>query len=220
MDPWTVQGAGARDGSGATKRWRRRPRPSAKASMDHGLQICSSETRRPPRRLTPSSSRVRFRQLLRRRLVDARLRVAAAKSCEWICPMGKAVHEGEREELGGMEESCGACGYDLKLSSSARNTAGIVVAGGGGGYRRRRSGVVRFDAIDDARFGHVDEFRCVDVRARRLFTRRTRLLCRKCGAHVGFAYDDRAARSPSSPPPRYDIRIRALHPVEPQPSDL
>lgn len=111
--------------------------------------------------------------------------------------------------------SCGACGYDLKLSSSARDTAGMVVAGGGGGYRRRR-GVVRFGAIDDARFGHVDEFRCVDVRARRLFTRRTRLLCRKCGAHVGFAYDDRAARSPPSsspPPPRYDIKIRALHPI-------
>uniref|UniRef100_A0A0E0KY27 Yippee domain-containing protein n=1 Tax=Oryza punctata TaxID=4537 RepID=A0A0E0KY27_ORYPU len=110
---------------------------------------------------------------------------------------------------------CGACGYDLKLSSSARDTAGMVVAGGGGGYRRGRGGVVRFGAIDDARFGHVDEFRCVDVRARRLFTRRTRLLCRKCGAHVGFAYDDRAARSPSSsPPPRYDIKIRALHPIE------
>uniref|UniRef100_J3M3L7 Uncharacterized protein n=1 Tax=Oryza brachyantha TaxID=4533 RepID=J3M3L7_ORYBR len=55
---------------------------------------------------------------------------------------------------------CGACGYDLKLSSSARNTAGIVVAGGGGrGYRRRGGGVVRFDAIEEARFGHVDEFR-------------------------------------------------------------
>jgi hypothetical protein len=46
--------------------------------------------------------------------------------------------------------------------------------------RRRAS----FDAIDDARFGHAEEFRCLDVRARRLFVRRTRLLCRKCGASL------------------------------------
>lgn len=103
--------------------------------------------------------------------------------------------------------SCGACGYDLRLRSSDRNTAGIV----GGGYgRAARRGVVPFDAIDDARFGHADEFRCVDVRARRLFVRRTRLLCRKCGASLGFAYDDDAGSARS---PRYDIKIRALQPL-------
>uniref|UniRef100_A0A0D9WCA4 Uncharacterized protein n=1 Tax=Leersia perrieri TaxID=77586 RepID=A0A0D9WCA4_9ORYZ len=144
--------------------------------------------------------------------------------------MEKAVEVEPARLSSTVSYCCGACGYDLKLSSSARNTASIVSVsvsgvgcGGGGGYRRR--GVVRFDSIDDARFGHVDEFRCVDVRARRLFTRRTRLLCRKCGAHLGFAYDDRSPPS-TSPPPRYDIKIRALHPVEgddvspPQPSDL
>ena len=31
--------------------------------------------------------------------------------------------------------------------------------------RAARRGVVAFNAIDDARFGHADEFRCVDVRA-------------------------------------------------------
>ncbi|KAF8666914.1 hypothetical protein HU200_053443 [Digitaria exilis] len=103
--------------------------------------------------------------------------------------------------------SCGACGYDLRLRSSDRNTAWIV----GGGYgRAARRGVVAFDAIDDARFGHADEFRCVDVRARRLFVRRTRLLCRKCGASVGFGYDDHAGAARS---PRYDIKIRALQPL-------
>lgn len=69
--------------------------------------------------------------------------------------------------------------------------------------RRRAS----FDAIDDARFGHAEEFRCLDVRARRLFVRRTRLLCRKCGASLGFGYDDRAAS------PRYDIKICRLQPL-------
>ena len=105
--------------------------------------------------------------------------------------------------------SCGACGYDLRLRSSDRNTAGIV----GGGYgRAARRGVVAFFAIDKARFGHADKFRCVDVHARRLFVRRTRLLCRKCGATLGFGYDDRA-RGAAGSSPRYDIRIRALQPL-------
>jgi hypothetical protein len=96
---------------------------------------------------------------------------------------------------------CGACGYDLKLSSLARDTAS-----------RRRSGVVAFEAIDDTRFGHLDEFRCLDVRALRVFARRTRLLCRKCGALLGYGYHDTAA---ASKPPRYHIKIRALHPASP-----
>ncbi|GJN36189.1 hypothetical protein PR202_gb25029 [Eleusine coracana subsp. coracana] len=105
--------------------------------------------------------------------------------------------------LSAVTYCCGACGYDLRLRSSDRNTAGGMVVGrrGGGG------GVVSFDAIDDARFGHAEEFRCVDVRARRLFCRRTRLLCRDCGASIGFGYDDRTAS------PRYDIRIRKLQPL-------
>ena len=81
----------------------------------------------------------------------------------------------------------------------------------GGGYgRAARRGVVAFDAIDDARFGHADEFRCVDVRARRLFVRRTRLLCRTT---LGFGYDDRGRGADGSKSPRYDIRIRALQPL-------
>ncbi|TVU18086.1 hypothetical protein EJB05_34156 [Eragrostis curvula] len=108
--------------------------------------------------------------------------------------------------LSAVTYCCGACGYDLRLRSSDRNTAGLV-----GGYGRAvRRGVVAFDAIDDARFGHADEFRCVDVRARRLFVRRTRLLCRKCGKSLGFGYDDRGADGAS---PRYDIKIRALQPL-------
>ncbi|RLN01162.1 hypothetical protein C2845_PM06G08280 [Panicum miliaceum] len=112
-----------------------------------------------------------------------------------------------QRSLSAVTYCCGACGYDLRLRSSDRNTPGIV----GGGYgRAARRGVVAFDAIDDARFGHADEFRCVDVRARRLFVRRTRLLCRKCGASLGFGYDDRGAAGRS---PRYDVKIRALQPL-------
>ncbi|RLN29202.1 hypothetical protein C2845_PM05G11190 [Panicum miliaceum] len=126
-----------------------------------------------------------------------------------------------QRSLSAVTYCCGACGYDLRLRSSDRNTAGIV----GGGYgRAARRGVVAFDAIDNARFGHADEFRCVDVRARRLFVRRTRLLCRKCGATLGFGYDDRG-RGADGRSPRYDIRIRALQPLAaadaspPAPSD-
>ncbi|XP_051227009.1 uncharacterized protein At4g08330, chloroplastic [Lolium perenne] len=102
---------------------------------------------------------------------------------------------------------CGACGYDLKLSSLARDTASS------GGARRRRS-VVVFEAIDDTRFGHLDEFRCLDVRSLRLFARRTRLLCRKCGAHLGYGYHEHDTAADSKPP-RYHIKIRALHPASP-----
>jgi hypothetical protein len=70
--------------------------------------------------------------------------------------------------------------------------------------------VVVFEAIDDTRFGHLDEFRCLDVRTLRVFSRRTRLLCRKCGALLGYGYHDTAA---ASKPPRYHIKIRALHPA-------
>uniref|UniRef100_A0ACD5ZMF6 Uncharacterized protein n=1 Tax=Avena sativa TaxID=4498 RepID=A0ACD5ZMF6_AVESA len=102
---------------------------------------------------------------------------------------------------------CGRCGYDLKLSSLARDTAGMV---GAGARKRRGAAMVVFDAIDDAPFGHLDEFRCLDLCARRLFARRTRLLCRKCGSHVGFGYDDSTA---ATRPPRYHIKISALHPA-------
>ena len=113
-----------------------------------------------------------------------------------------------QRSLSAVTYCCGACGYDLRLRSSDRNTAGIVGAAYG---RAARRGVVAFDAIDDARFGHADEFRCVDLRARRLFVRRTRLLCRKCGASLGFGYDDRGQEG--GRPPRYDIKIRALQPL-------
>ena len=72
-----------------------------------------------------------------------------------------------------------------------------MVGAGAARSGRGAASVVVFDTIDDARFGHLDEFRCLDVRARRLFARRTRLLCRKCGAHVGFGYDE----STTTPPP-------------------
>lgn len=97
--------------------------------------------------------------------------------------------------------SCGYCGYALNLSSSARDTATIGYSKYG---KQIRKGVVAFHAVDETRFTQADEVTCAPyLRPGRswswgLFRRRSRLLCRKCGARIGAAYnqednDDTAA---------------------------
>ncbi|XP_047054189.1 uncharacterized protein At4g08330, chloroplastic-like [Lolium rigidum] len=89
--------------------------------------------------------------------------------------------------------SCGYCGYALNLSSSARDTATIGYSKYG---KQIRKGVVAFHAVDEARFTLADEVTCAPhFRPGRawswswgLFRRRSRLLCRKCGARIGVAY--------------------------------
>ncbi|KAL2232382.1 UNVERIFIED_CONTAM: putative protein, chloroplastic [Sesamum indicum] len=121
---------------------------------------------------------------------------------------------------------CGSCGYDLNLSSSSRNTSTI-----GSKYGKSiKKGIISFFSIDESRFNQVEEFKCVPYFISKhswgLFRRRTKLLCRKCGNHVGIAYDDNSASSyhlitngtgsPSgseiSNKRKYDIRIRSLQP--------
>ncbi|XP_021759744.1 uncharacterized protein At4g08330, chloroplastic-like [Chenopodium quinoa] len=118
--------------------------------------------------------------------------------------------------------SCGACGYELNLSSSNRNTATI-----GSKYGKSiKRGIISFFQIDESRFMKVDEIRCVPYFISKnswgLFRRRTKLLCRKCGNNVGEAYDDKNSSYPIVPdgsstsevgtPRKFDIRIRALQP--------
>ncbi|KAK3021488.1 hypothetical protein RJ639_045871 [Escallonia herrerae] len=121
--------------------------------------------------------------------------------------------------------SCGACGYDLNLSSSTRNTSTI-----GSKYcKSMKKGIISFLNIDESRFTQVEEFQCVPYFIYKptwgLFRRRTRLLCRRCGNHVGNAYDDNASSYPLvtdgsdsasgseiSTYKKYDVRIRALQP--------
>ncbi|WVY90077.1 hypothetical protein V8G54_035591 [Vigna mungo] len=119
---------------------------------------------------------------------------------------------------------CGTCGYELNLSSSNRNTSSI-----GSKYGKSiKRGIISFFNIDLSRFTQVDEIQCVphfDKHSWGLFRRRTKLLCRKCGNHIGNAYNgyttsfplvsDEAESSPSSKVvshTKYDIRIRALQP--------
>ncbi|CAI9115363.1 OLC1v1016251C1 [Oldenlandia corymbosa var. corymbosa] len=121
--------------------------------------------------------------------------------------------------------SCGSCGYELNLSSSSRNTATI-----GSKYGKSiKKGIISFFYIDETRFNQVEEFKCVPYfiseHSFGLFRRRTKLLCRNCGKHIGNAYDDRAAAYPlvpnesdfsssseSSTVRKYDISIRCLQP--------
>ncbi|PRQ26550.1 hypothetical protein RchiOBHm_Chr6g0295821 [Rosa chinensis] len=124
--------------------------------------------------------------------------------------------------------SCGACGYELNLSSNNRNTSLIGSNKYGKSIKR---GIISFFYIDESRFSQVDELQCKPHFSRRswgLFSRRTKLLCRKCSNHIGNAYDD--FTSPASYPlvsdgsdssssgrqiskcRKYDVRIRSLQP--------
>ncbi|KAL6210270.1 hypothetical protein ACLB2K_015503 [Fragaria x ananassa] len=127
-----------------------------------------------------------------------------------------------------VDYSCGACGYELNLSSNNRNTSLIGSNKYGKSIKR---GIISFFYIDESRFSQVDELQCKPHFSRRswgLFSRRTKLLCRKCGNHIGNAYDDYSS-SASYPLEsdgssdcsssgrqitkcRYDVRIRSLQP--------
>ncbi|KAI5001087.1 hypothetical protein ZWY2020_011046 [Hordeum vulgare] len=78
--------------------------------------------------------------------------------------------------------SCGYCGYALNLSLAARNTAGI---GSKYGKQIRKKGVVAFITVDETRFTQADEVTCAP--RLRLFRRRSRQFCGKCGGRIGSA---------------------------------
>ncbi|KAK9162248.1 hypothetical protein Syun_003150 [Stephania yunnanensis] len=122
--------------------------------------------------------------------------------------------------------SCGACGYALNLSSCNRNTSTISSKYG----KSMKKGIISFFSIDESRFTQVDELQCRPYFSSKdswgLFRRRTKLLCRKCGYHVGNAYKENSSlnsfRTNSSgssfvnafaAPGKYDVKIRALQPT-------
>ncbi|XP_047939202.1 uncharacterized protein At4g08330, chloroplastic-like isoform X5 [Salvia hispanica] len=85
--------------------------------------------------------------------------------------------------------SCGSCGYDLNLNSSSRNTSTI-----GSKYGKSiKKGIISFFTIDESRFNQAEEFSCVPYfifkHSCGIFSRKTKLLCRKCGNLVGIASD-------------------------------
>ncbi|KAH1122957.1 hypothetical protein J1N35_006117 [Gossypium stocksii] len=141
---------------------------------------------------------------------------------------GNLLYSFSPASLGHVTYSCGSCGFELNLSSSSRNTATI-----GSKYGKSiKRGIISFFSIDESRFTQVDEFQCVPYFSRHswgLFRHRTKLLCRKCGNHIGNAYDEKTSgyplvldKSNSSPGNevsshrKYDVRIRALQPSSAQ----
>ncbi|XP_031097428.1 uncharacterized protein At4g08330, chloroplastic-like isoform X1 [Ipomoea triloba] len=125
--------------------------------------------------------------------------------------------------------SCGCCGYELNLCSSSRNTSTI-----GSKYNKCiKKGIISFLYIDESRFTQVKEVRCmpyfVSKHSWGFFPRRTKLLCRKCGNHVGTAYDndvayplvadelDSTIPDETATHRRYDIKIRSLQPSSEDP---
>ncbi|XVF81349.1 hypothetical protein PTKIN_Ptkin15bG0148200 [Pterospermum kingtungense] len=84
--------------------------------------------------------------------------------------------------------SCGSCGYPLNLTSSNRITSGI-----GSEYRKSiKKGFISFLSVDLSRFTQVDEVHCFPVSWGR-YRSKSKLLCRKCGVHIGYGYGDAPA---------------------------
>ncbi|XP_024440398.1 uncharacterized protein At4g08330, chloroplastic isoform X1 [Populus trichocarpa] len=113
-------------------------------------------------------------------------------------------------------QSCGSCGYPLNLTSSNRITSNI-----GSGYQKSiKKGYISFLSVDLSRFTQVDEVNCLPVSWGRYHSK-SKLLCRKCGVHVGYGYGDSPAlcgfdspNSSSSAYKKFTIKIRALQPSE------
>uniref|UniRef100_A0A6M2ETJ2 Yippee domain-containing protein n=1 Tax=Populus davidiana TaxID=266767 RepID=A0A6M2ETJ2_9ROSI len=112
--------------------------------------------------------------------------------------------------------SCGSCGYPLNLTSSNRITSNI-----GSGYQKSiKKGYISFLSVDLSRFTQVDEVNCLPVSWGRYHSK-SKLLCRKCGVHIGYGHGDSPAlcgfdspNSSSSAYKKFTIKIRALQPSE------
>lgn len=112
--------------------------------------------------------------------------------------------------------SCGSCGYPLNLTSSNRITSGI-----GSEYQKSiKKGLISFLSVDLSRFTQVDEVNCLPISWGR-YRSKTKLLCRKCGAHIGYGYGDSPAlcgfdspNSSTSAYKKFTVKIRALQPSE------
>ncbi|XP_050365510.1 uncharacterized protein At4g08330, chloroplastic-like [Argentina anserina] len=117
----------------------------------------------------------------------------------------------------GKEESCGSCGYPLHLSSVNRIASG---SGIGSDYQKSvKKGFISFLSVDLSRFTQVDEVNCFPVSWGQ--RSKTKLLCRKCGVHIGYGYGDSSVLCGFDSPTlstsayrKFSVKIRALQPSE------
>ncbi|PWA33887.1 hypothetical protein CTI12_AA473930 [Artemisia annua] len=110
--------------------------------------------------------------------------------------------------------SCGACGYQLYLSSSKRTCEAASK------YRDSiKKGSLTFLSIDPSRFTEIHEVSCLPISLGRNGSK-TKLMCRQCGVHIGYGYKDGhpapcVSRIGSARYKKIVVRIGAL-----QPSDI
>ncbi|XP_030521693.1 uncharacterized protein At4g08330, chloroplastic-like isoform X1 [Rhodamnia argentea] len=110
--------------------------------------------------------------------------------------------------------SCGSCGYPLNLASSNQITAGV-----GSKYDKDlKKGFTTFLSVDLSRFTQVDEVTCFPVCWGRNHLQ-TKLLCRKCGAHIGYGYREspilcgfHSPDSSRSSHNKFTVKILAIQP--------
>ena len=104
--------------------------------------------------------------------------------------------------------SCGSCGYELNLSSSNRNTSPLIDSKYGKSLKR---GVISFFSVDESRFTQIHQLRWSWIPFFK--PRRTKLLCRRCGNHVGCAYTLPSHSWDGISDSRiYDIKLSTLQP--------
>ncbi|CAK8579032.1 unnamed protein product [Lathyrus sativus] len=86
--------------------------------------------------------------------------------------------------------SCGSCGYELNLNSSNRNTTSLVDSNYGKSIKKRKRSLISFFSVDETRFTHIQQFSLSWIsffNFQRTATTATKLLCRNCGNHLGYA---------------------------------
>ncbi|XP_061346797.1 uncharacterized protein At4g08330, chloroplastic-like [Gastrolobium bilobum] len=103
--------------------------------------------------------------------------------------------------------SCGSCGYELNLNSRNRNTSFIDSKYG----KSIKKGIISFFSVDESRFTQIQQLPWSWIPF--FQRRRTKLLCRRCGNHVGYAYSlPSHSWDGISDSKIYDIKLTTLQP--------
>ncbi|GAU25412.1 hypothetical protein TSUD_70640 [Trifolium subterraneum] len=87
--------------------------------------------------------------------------------------------------------SCGSCSYELNLNSSNRHTTSLIDSNYGKSIKKKKRCLISFFSIDETRFTHIQQFsfswRISFFNSQLSRTTTTKLLCRNCGNHLGYA---------------------------------
>ncbi|KAI4341562.1 hypothetical protein MLD38_026274 [Melastoma candidum] len=106
---------------------------------------------------------------------------------------------------------CSSCRYPFNLSSSSQ-----VDSSSSRRNKSSKKGVVTFLVVDLSRFTQVDEVKCLPVSIGSDCSK-TKLLCRKCGVHVGYGYEYSpgfCGLKQSESCRKFSMKIAAIQPCE------